>query len=445
MPRKRNHWRWLFRGLAALLGVLVAYIALSPIVLPWALEGQEFEVVQRVTAVDEQLRSAAMTCLLASWVFMVGASVGSFLNVVAWRMPRGESVVSRPSHCPRCDANIRARDNLPVFGWLLLGGRCRVCRLPISPRYPIVEAMLGFAFLALAIAEPVRHGANLPNFTPSPHFERGVVALITSPDWLLLGMFAYHCLLISLLAGFALIKYDFHRLPLKLVVTGAVLGFACPAVWPALHPLTFDLVEPTGLGRIVTGLLGLLIGALWGRLLDLALPLVIKADDARRKSWSGAAPALATTGLFLGGQAPASILLIAAFLTLGGALLSRGIACFARAPLGGWIALATLIHLAAWRELEQVAWWPGANWPMQHIALAVATAIAGVLLAAAVGHRVEASEYNEPPPTGGAEAEGSHAPSTSSDDSGPVEPKVSPEPSSPQEHPTRPPSEGSQP
>jgi leader peptidase (prepilin peptidase)/N-methyltransferase len=70
----------------------------------------------------------------ALWLGLVGACVGSFLNVVAYRMPRGMSVVWKPSHCPRCGHAIRARDNVPVLGWLLLGGRCRDCREPISPR-----------------------------------------------------------------------------------------------------------------------------------------------------------------------------------------------------------------------------------------------------------------------------------------------------------------------
>ena len=72
---------------------------------------------------------------IAAWLLAVGTSVGSFLNVVAWRLPRGKSISGR-SHCPRCHDRLRARDNIPVLGWLLLAGRCRTCRLPISARYP---------------------------------------------------------------------------------------------------------------------------------------------------------------------------------------------------------------------------------------------------------------------------------------------------------------------
>jgi leader peptidase (prepilin peptidase) / N-methyltransferase len=81
------------------------------------------------------------------FVAAYGAAVGSFLNVVAWRLPRGFSIVTPRSRCPRCASAIRPWHNLPVLGWLLLGGRCRDCRLPISWRYPLVEAATGLLFL----------------------------------------------------------------------------------------------------------------------------------------------------------------------------------------------------------------------------------------------------------------------------------------------------------
>jgi leader peptidase (prepilin peptidase)/N-methyltransferase len=88
--------------------------------------------------------------LLLVFVALVGLVVGSFLNVVIWRVPRGESVVSPPSHCPGCDRPVRPRDNIPVLSWLLLRGRCRDCREPISPRYPLVEAGTAAVFVLLA-------------------------------------------------------------------------------------------------------------------------------------------------------------------------------------------------------------------------------------------------------------------------------------------------------
>ncbi len=77
---------------------------------------------------------------------VLGLVIGSFLNVVIWRVPRGESVVRPGSHCPSCDREIRARDNIPVVSWLILRGRCRDCGNPISARYPAVELLTAVVF-----------------------------------------------------------------------------------------------------------------------------------------------------------------------------------------------------------------------------------------------------------------------------------------------------------
>lgn len=88
--------------------------------------------------------------LLLSIVGLLGLAVGSFLNVVIYRLPRGESLVRPGSHCPRCGTEIRHRHNIPVLGWLLLGGRCADCRAPIGARYPLVEAGTAALFVAVA-------------------------------------------------------------------------------------------------------------------------------------------------------------------------------------------------------------------------------------------------------------------------------------------------------
>ena len=90
--------------------------------------------------------------LLAILFGVLGLAIGSFLNVVIYRVPRHESLVSPPSHCPRCDSAILNRHNVPVLGWLVLRGRCHRCALPISARYPLVEAATGLAFAGLTVA-----------------------------------------------------------------------------------------------------------------------------------------------------------------------------------------------------------------------------------------------------------------------------------------------------
>ncbi|MEO5936448.1 MAG: prepilin peptidase, partial [Terriglobales bacterium] len=79
--------------------------------------------------------------------FIYGLAFGSFLNVCIYRLPRGLSVVRPASACPACGAKIKLYDNIPVLSWLLLRGKCRACRAPISPRYLIVELLTAFAFV----------------------------------------------------------------------------------------------------------------------------------------------------------------------------------------------------------------------------------------------------------------------------------------------------------
>ncbi len=141
--------------------------------------------------------------LLVVLVGLLGLAVGSFLNVVVWRVPRGESVVSPPSACPRCGHRIRARDNVPVLGWLLLGGRCRDCGEPIAARYPLVEAGTGVAF--------------------------ALVAWATGLSWALPALLYLAAVSIAL----ALIDLDTHRLPDAIVLPSyvVVLVLLALAAW----------------------------------------------------------------------------------------------------------------------------------------------------------------------------------------------------------------------
>jgi leader peptidase (prepilin peptidase)/N-methyltransferase len=82
--------------------------------------------------------------------FVLGAVVGSFLNVVIWRVPRGESIVRPPSHCPACSTPLQPRDLVPIGSWVVLRGRCRTCQVRISARYPLIELATGLVFAAVA-------------------------------------------------------------------------------------------------------------------------------------------------------------------------------------------------------------------------------------------------------------------------------------------------------
>ena len=93
-------------------------------------------------------------------IFFIGMCIGSFLNVCIYRLPAGKSIVHPASACPKCGKNIRWYDNIPVFSYILLAGRCRGCKTVISIRYPIVELLSGlFAMITL-----MQFGINLPAF-----------------------------------------------------------------------------------------------------------------------------------------------------------------------------------------------------------------------------------------------------------------------------------------
>jgi leader peptidase (prepilin peptidase)/N-methyltransferase len=131
---------------------------------------------------------------------LMGLVIGSFLNVVAYRLPRGESLAHPPSRCPGCGTPVKRRDNVPVLSWLLLGGKCRQCGTRISARYPLVEA--GTAILAIAVV--LVHGAD-------------------SDVWLPLT-------LLALLVPIALIDLDERIIPNKIVVPGSVLALVIGAI-----------------------------------------------------------------------------------------------------------------------------------------------------------------------------------------------------------------------
>lgn len=128
-------------------------------------------------------------------VFIFGAAVGSFLNVVIYRLPAGLSLLYPPSRCPKCEQRLKPYDNVPVFGWMWLLGRCRNCKLPISIRYPMVEFSTGALFVA--------------------------VFLMFGVTWRTPGYWIFVCWLLSL----ALIDLDTMTLPNSLTSSGLVLGW----------------------------------------------------------------------------------------------------------------------------------------------------------------------------------------------------------------------------
>lgn len=188
-----------------------------------------------------------MQYYLAVWSVLLGLVIGSFLNVVIYRMPRGESLVSPGSHCPVCGSGIRWFDNVPVLSWILLRGRCRSCRSPISLRYPAVEGLTGIFYLAAFLL-----------MGPTP-------AVFVA--WAL----------IAVLVALAFIHHDLGVVPSRLVLPAALFGLAASVALDTPHwwhyligsagagalSLLLSLLGPVGTG-LGEAKIALLLGAVFG-------------------------------------------------------------------------------------------------------------------------------------------------------------------------------------
>ena len=228
-------------------------------------------------------------------VFVFGLMLGSFFNVCIARLPAGESVVSPPSHCPKCQAPIQWYDNIPAVSYLVLGAKCRACRAPISVRYPIVEIVTALAFVAQA-------------------------AMFLDQPVLLASRLVFTSMLIVLFGT----DYDTQRLPNVITLPGIVVG------------VIFSIFAPPG---IVSSLIGAAVGA-----------GILQAVRWLWKRWRGVdgmgfgdVKMLAAIGAFLGWRQVWVVLFLA---SLTGAIvgialsLGRGRSMQTRLPFGTFLALA---------------------------------------------------------------------------------------------------------
>jgi leader peptidase (prepilin peptidase)/N-methyltransferase len=229
---------------------------------------------------------------------ILGAIFGSFFNVVAHRLPRGESLSKPRSRCPSCGTQIRALDNVPVLSWLALRGRCRGCAAPISPRYPLVEA--GTAALCALVVLVV--GAN----------REAVVGVV----------------LVLLLVPITLIDLETQRIPNVLTYSGAVLAVALVA---GLQPeaLTEHLIAGAAAG--------LFLFVAW-----FAYPSGMGLGDVKLAL---------VLGLFLGrAVAPAMMVALVSGTLVGAAVMARvGVerGRKTKVPFGPFLALGGLVGVLA--------------------------------------------------------------------------------------------------
>jgi len=324
------------------------------------------------TTVADWFRIKSMEAAMAGIFFALGASVGSFLNVVAYRLPLGVPLVFRRSRCPVCLTPIEGRDNIPLLGWLRLGGRCRHCATPISLRYPLVEGLVGSIFLLLFSVQLISGGWNLANRTPNTY--TGVVWVLLYTKWDLVGFYFYHMLLFSLLFVLLLVDYDRLRLNWRQVLICSVWLIIPPLIWPSLYlwPLPLDVVPlansglQLGLGAVVGGALGM-------------------AFDRRSHLAVGAA----WVGMALGWQAVVGVLFVTCVVRwLGQCLawvwqcLTRTRADFLGTPQAWttWLLIGTLGHHVAWRLLTVALepYWPSGTIDVR-LVLIWAASLAGLI------------------------------------------------------------------
>jgi leader peptidase (prepilin peptidase)/N-methyltransferase len=236
------------------------------------------------------------------FLFFAGLLIGSFLTVVAHRLPRGESVVGGRSHCPACGAQIAAYDNVPVFSWLLLRGRARCCGAAISPRYPLTELATGLLYTAAAFV------------------------LWEDPAQVALGL-----AFVTVLVAITLTDLERRIIPNKILLAGAIVAVA---IVGATDP---GSLPERAIAAAVAG--GLLLAA------ALAYPRGMGLGDVKLA---------ATMGLFLGRDvAPALFVALLAGSLVGLAMIARhGAAARKRAiPFGPFLALGGVVGLLAGEEL----------------------------------------------------------------------------------------------
>ncbi|MBW4563181.1 MAG: A24 family peptidase [Mojavia pulchra JT2-VF2] len=243
-------------------------------------------------------------------VFALGASIGSFINVVVYRLPAGLSVLWPPSRCPHCLNQLKAYDNVPVLGWVWLRGQCRYCKSKISVRYPVVEAVTGIIFL--------------------------LVFLIFKVSIYTIGYWAFCSWLLAL----SLIDLDTMTLPNQLTQSGLVLGIV-------FQMIVGFLPEASWVGLIKHLMMGI-VGAVLGLWLFDAIAIVGSMILGKTAMGAGDAKLAAMMGAWLGWK----YLLLAGFMACAvGALVGGGAIALSqrrfgqKIPFGPFLALGAAIAL----------------------------------------------------------------------------------------------------
>ncbi len=219
-----------------------------------------------------------MLALATFWFFVLGAVVGSFLNVLIYRLPNGLSINEpRRSFCPLCKHPIAWRDNIPVLSYLLLGGRCRNCHAPISMRYPLVETVTGLLYALIYFRQGAQAGT-----------EMGQVVIML--------------LLVSLLVVASAVDMDWLIIPDEISFFGIAGGLLAGFLLPGLHlgTASYDTFQSLTGHPHLDGLIASGMGMLSGGLLVLFMALVGAVIFRKEAMGIGDVKLMAMVGAFFG-------------------------------------------------------------------------------------------------------------------------------------------------
>ena len=229
--------------------------------------------------------------VLGSCWFVAGCVVGSFLNVCIYRLPLEKSVVWPDSRCPNCLGRIAWYENIPILSWIFLRASCGTCKLPISPRYPLIEALVGLLFAAVYLADA--------------HFTFGDRQNSTAYLAVL-----YHSVFVAALVAISFIDYDWTIVPPSLTNFGIAWGLIVGALDPSIRPM--PATAATHLGGLAVGL----IGAASAAGVILAIRVIFGFIFRREAMGAGDIHILALIGAVMGWQAAILTVFLSAFFGL---------------------------------------------------------------------------------------------------------------------------------